>query len=86
MKPPSQLLVVNRTDNGGQMFSSFSDGLPQLHACHLVYRHGLAVRDDQQALAMGSTTRGLWTSADAGETLHCVSRDLPLIAAVTFAA
>lgn len=40
MKPPSQLLVVNRTDNGGQMFSSFSDGLPQLHACHLVYRHG----------------------------------------------
>ena len=84
--PVDGRMVVNRTDDGGQSFRSFSQGLPQEHACHLVYRHGLAVSDDGQSLAMGSTTGGLWTSADAGETWHCVSRDLPPIAAVAFTA
>lgn len=78
-------MVVNRTDDGGATFQSFSRGLPQTHAYHLVYRHGLELAPDRNTLAMASTTGGLWISPDAGEQWHCVSRDLPPIAAVGWA-
>jgi photosystem II stability/assembly factor-like uncharacterized protein len=75
-------MAVNRTDDGGASFQTFSRGLPQSHAYHLVYRHGLALAPDRQTLAMASTTGGLWISPDAGEQWHCVSRDLPPVAAL----
>lgn len=79
-------VVASRTDDGGKSFDVSGDGLPQSDAYHLVYRHGLDVTRDGATLAMGSTTGGLWTSADAGASWHCVSRDLPPIAVVRFAA
>lgn len=82
--PVNGRMVVSRTDDGGASFQQFGDGLPQHHACHLVYRHALDVANDGQTLAMGSTTGGLWTSVHAGEDWHCVSRDLPPIAVVRF--
>ncbi len=82
--PVDGRMVVNRTDDGGKTFTAFSDGLPQQHAYHLAYRHGLDVGEDGQTLALGTTTGGLWVSADAGEKWHCISRDLPPIAAVKF--
>jgi hypothetical protein len=78
-------MVVNRTDDGGATFKTFSNGLPQDHAYHLVYRHGLVLAPDRTTLAMASTTGGLWTSPDAGEQWHCISRDLPPVAALAWA-
>ena len=75
-------MVVNRTDDGGATFKTFGRGLPQAHAYHLVYRHSLELAPDRHTLAMSSTTGGLWISPDAGEQWHCVSRDLPPVAAV----
>lgn len=83
--PVDGRMVVTRTDDGGKTFTAFGDGLPQSHAYHLVYRHSLEVAADGQTLAMSSTTGGLWMSANAGEQWHCVSRDLPPVAAIRFA-
>jgi hypothetical protein len=82
--PVEGRMVVTRTDDGGASFKSFGEGLPSQNAYHLVYRHGLDVSADGQALAMASTTGGLWVSASAGESWHCVSRDLPPVAALRF--
>ncbi len=84
--PVDGRMVVTRTDDGGKSFKVFVDGLPQQHAYHLAYRHGLDVTPDGKTLALASTTGGLWTSHDAGEHWHCVSNDLPPVAAVRFAA
>ncbi len=83
--PVDGQVVVTRTDDGGASFRSFGAGLPQAHAFHLVYRHGLAVSPDGGTLAMASTTGGLWASADAGEHWHGISNDLPPVAALRFA-
>lgn len=52
---------------------------PQQHAYDLVYRHGLAVADEGRHLLMGSTTGGLWASADAGKHWPSVSQNLPAV-------
>lgn len=75
-------MVVNRTDDGGASFKTFGQGLPEQHTYHLVYRHSLELAPDRTTLAMSSTTGGLWISADAGEQWHCVSKDLPPVAAL----
>jgi photosystem II stability/assembly factor-like uncharacterized protein len=82
--PVDGRMVVNRTDDGGKTFQAFGEGLPQRHAYHLAYRHGLDVSVDGQTLVLGTTTGGLWVSADAGESWQTISRDLPPIAAVRF--
>lgn len=89
--PVDGRVVVSRTRDGGATFDVLRDGLPQAHAYHLVYRHGLVVSDvdgDGQTpwLAMGSTTGSLWTSRDEGERWTRVSADLPPIYALTWAA
>jgi hypothetical protein len=80
--PVDAALVVNRTRDGGRSFESLRAGLPQQHAYDLVYRHGLDVADDGVSLLMGSTTGGLWSSADAGENWQAVSLNLPPIYAL----
>jgi hypothetical protein len=82
--PVDGKVVVSRTGDGGRTFEVCDAGLPSSHAYHLAYRHALDVTPDGATLAMASTTGGLWTSADAGERWHCVSRDLPPVAAVRF--
>ena len=82
--PVNVRMVVTRSDDGGASFQVLSEGLPQRHAYHLVYRHALAVAGDGQTLAMASTSGGLWLSANAGEAWQCVSRDLPPLAALQF--
>ena len=77
-------MVVNRSRDGGRSFETFRQGLPQQHAYDLVYRHGLAVADDGRHLLMGSTTGGLWSSADAGEHWQAVAHNLPPIFALRF--
>lgn len=83
--PADGRMVVTRTRDGGASFETLGKGLPERDAYHLVYRHALAVGEDGDTLAMGSTTGGLWVSEDAGTSWHCVSRDLPPIAVVRVA-
>ena len=82
--PREGALVVNRTRDGGATFETLREGLPQAGCYDLVYRHGLAVGDDGRGLLMGSTTGGLWSSADAGESWQTVSHMLPPVYAVRF--
>ena len=82
--PVDAALAVNRTRDGGATFETLRAGLPQQHCYDLVYRHGLAVADDGRTLLMGSTTGGLWASADGGEHWQTVSLNLPPIYAVRF--
>ncbi len=82
--PVDGALVVNRTRDGGRSFTTLGEGLPARDCYHLVYRHGLAVAADGRTLLMGSTTGGLWASADAGERWQTVSNALPPVYAVRF--
>lgn len=82
--PVDGRFVVTRTRDGGRTFESFSEGLPQAPAYDLVYRHGLTIDSTGTRLAMASTTGGLWTSNDAGETWKEVSAHLPPVYHVSF--
>jgi photosystem II stability/assembly factor-like uncharacterized protein len=83
--PVDAKLVVARTSDGGQSFDVLTRGLPQRHAYDIVWRHALAVDASGERLAFGSTTGGLWTSADGGESWHTFDARLPPIAVVRFA-
>lgn len=83
--PVDGRMVVTRTTDGGRSFETLSDGLPQEHGYHLVYRHGLDVDDTGQRLVIGSTSGSLWVSDDAGDRFTNITNDLPPIAAVHFA-
>jgi hypothetical protein len=82
--PVDGRLVVARTRDGGASFEVLSAGLPQEHAYDLVYRHALDVDGTGASLAFGSTTGGLWTSDDAGDTWQEISTHLPPIYCVRF--
>jgi len=82
--PAGDRFVVTRTRDGGQSFETLDRGLPQGPAWDLVYRHGLDIAADGQALLMGSTTGNLWVSENGGDDWQQVSANLPPIAAVRF--
>jgi hypothetical protein len=82
--PVDGAMAVNRTRDGGRSFETLRAGLPQGGCYDLVYRHGLAVGADGRQLLMGSTTGGLWTSSDSGDSWVAVSNLLPPIYAVRF--
>ena len=77
--PVGGKMAVTRTTNAGRSFSVLSRGLPQENAYDLVYRHGLDVDSTGEQLAIGSTTGGLWTSDDQGESWQSVSAHFPPI-------
>lgn len=84
--PVEANVVVSRTRDGGRTFDVLRRGLPQEHAYDLVYRHGLAIDHTGDRLAFGSTTGGLWTTADQGDTWQAAPARLPPVHAVRFAA
>lgn len=83
--PVDGALAVARTRDGGKSFDVLRAGLPQRDAYDLVYRHGLAVDETGQRLAMGSTTGHLWVSDDGGDNWTLAAGNLPPIACVRFA-
>ncbi|WP_353193718.1 exo-alpha-sialidase [Pandoraea pnomenusa] len=82
--PVDARLVVTRTRDGGESFTSLMHGLPETPSYDLIYRHGLDIDATGNTLAMGSTTGALWISNNAGEQWQCVSAHLPPIYAVRF--
>jgi hypothetical protein len=84
--PVNARLAVLRTRDGGKRFDVLRAGLPEGACYDLVYRHGLAVDDGGERLAMGSTTGALWISENQGDSWQQVSAHLPPIYAVRFAA
>jgi hypothetical protein len=82
--PRDGSVAVTRTRDGGKSFEALRKGLPQTHAYDVVYRHALALSQDGERLAFGSTTGGLWVSENQGDAWSCVSHTLPPIYAVRF--
>ncbi|MBV1703969.1 MAG: exo-alpha-sialidase [Hyphomicrobiales bacterium] len=82
--PEAGRFVVTRTRDGGRSFETLTEGLPKPPAYDLVYRHGLEVDEDGQTLALGSTSGGLWFSADGGDAWRAAPARLPPINAVRF--
>jgi hypothetical protein len=83
--PVGAALAVTRTTDGGNSFEVLRHGLPQQHCYDLVYRHGLAVDAGGRSLLMGSTTGGVWTSGDGGDSWQTLSTSMPPVYAVCFA-
>lgn len=83
--PVGAAMAVTRTTDGGKTFSVLRNGLPQAHCYDLVYRHGLAVDDDGLSLLIASTSGGVWSSGDAGDSWQMVSLNMPPVYAVRFA-
>jgi photosystem II stability/assembly factor-like uncharacterized protein len=84
--PVDAQVVVARTRDGGESFEVLSRGLPQRHAYDLVWRHALTIDETGERLAFGSTSGGLWTSDDSGESWTMLDARLPPVAVVRFAA
>lgn len=83
--PVGGKLVVTRTRDGGDTFTTLTNGLPQEHAYDIVYRHALAIDATGNSLAFGTTTGSLYVSDDQGERWQSVSEHLPPIFCVRFA-
>lgn len=75
-------LCVARTNDGGQSWQVFRNGLPQAHAYDIVLRHGLDVASD--CLCFGSTTGNVYLSEDRGETWQCLGNNFPPVYSVRF--
>ena len=82
--PVGGKLVIARTRDGGKTFDELRNGLPQNHAYDLIYRHALAIDSTGSHLAIGSTTGGVWTSDDQGDTWKSLEARLPPVHAVLF--
>ena len=82
--PVDARLAVTRTRDGGRTFEALRAGLPQAGCYDIVYRHGLEVDATGERLLMGSTTGGLWSSADAGESWQTAGMNLPPILCLRF--
>lgn len=56
-----------------------------MHAYDVVYRHAVSIDSTGNKLALGSTTGGLWATADQGDHWQEISHALPPVYAVRFA-
>ena len=83
--PVAGKLVVTRTRDGGQTFTTLTQGLPQEHAYDIAYRHALDIDPTGETLAFGTTTGSLYISEDQGDHWQAVSEHLPPIFCVRFA-
>ena len=83
--PVDGALAVNRTRDGGRSFEVLGNGLPQRHAYDIVWRHALAVDGSGDGLAFGSTSGGLWVSANGGDSWTMPDARLPPVSVVRFA-
>ena len=75
-------LFVARTDDGGQSWTAFRNGLPQDQSYDIVLRHALDVSGDN--LCFGSTTGNVYLSEDRGASWTCLGNNFPPVYSVRF--
>lgn len=75
-----QRLVVCCTEDGGDTWQKFTEGLPQKDCFDLVFRHAFTRVPD--LMAFGTTTGNLFLSSDQGVSWEHVSAFLPAIHSV----
>ena len=75
-------LCVCRTDDGGQTWQQFREGLPQEDCFDFAFRHGMALSDDN--LVIGTACGSLYFSDDRGETWQAIANHLPPVYSVRF--
>ena len=80
--PKDGKLIVRRTRDGGRSFETLSRGLPDIASYDLIYRHGLDIDRTGKALAIGSTTGGLWLSENEGDSWSEIPMRLPPVLSV----
>ena len=80
--PVDRALRVMRTDDGGQTWQQFTDGLPQQNCYDIAFRHALDVSGDR--LAFGTTAGNIYVSDDRGQTWACVFNNLATVYSVKF--
>jgi len=82
MVPPVFAGAWVRTDDGGQTWTRFWEGLPQQDAYDIVYRHALDASGDR--VCFGSTTGNVYLSEDRGESWQCLGSNFPPVHSVRF--
>ncbi len=70
-------LVVCRTDDGGQTWSEFDQGLPQHNCYDFAFRHCLVLSGED--LIFGTACGSLYHSRDRGESWDTIANHLPPI-------
>lgn len=75
-------LCICRTDDGGESWNTFRDGLPQEACFDIVYRHALATSGD--TVAFGTTCGNLFISDNAGGNWDSINNYLPMIYSLAF--
>jgi hypothetical protein len=83
--PVDAKVVVSKTKDGGKTWEVKDRGLPSPPAYDIAFRHAFDVDETGDRLAFGSSTGGLWTSDDGGDSWTCLSTHLPQVYAVRFA-
>ncbi|MDH3648837.1 MAG: hypothetical protein OEQ53_04095 [Saprospiraceae bacterium] len=78
-----QALCICRTDDAGQSWLTFREGLPQEHCYDIVYRHGLVASGND--VIFGTTTGNLFASENAGESWSPISHHLAMVYCLCFA-
>ncbi|TNE85962.1 MAG: glycosyl hydrolase [Deltaproteobacteria bacterium] len=76
-------LMVLRTDDFGETWTSTSEGLPQENAWDIVFRHAFDNRGER--LAFGSTTGNAFVSTDGGSRWTSLGNHFPPVYSVRFA-
>jgi hypothetical protein len=80
--PVDRALCVCRTDDGGQTWTDFREGLPQHNAYDIAFRHALAI--DGNSLAFGTTAGNLFISDDRGECWQPIAHNLAAVYSVRY--
>lgn len=75
-------LFVARTNDAGQSWQLFREGLPQGNAYDIVLRHSLDASGDD--VCFGSTSGNVYLSEDRGETWQCLGNNFPPVYSVRF--
>jgi len=70
-------LCISRTEDGGQTWQAFRNGLPQKNCSDIVYRHAMDRLDN--TLVFGTTTGNIFFSNDDGETWEALSHYSPMV-------
>lgn len=75
-------MCVCRTEDGGQTWRAFREGLPQDTCYDVTYRHALDKSGDR--LAFGTTTGNVYLSDDRGESWRSLGANFPPVLSVRF--